>query len=230
MTTSASRPSRVLRPTTACRTTSRRRAAHAESARRRPRRGPRSPAARPRPTARRARARSRPSRWIHVLGQVNTGHPPTRADDGAMDVAGHHQPHVRERGDELAERRRGRPRAGRSRPWPGCRRQRQMVHGHDRRASRGPRPAAPRATPAARQPRRPSSRPGSVVSTADEPQRAAARHVAVVLAVGDRERQREALAQRRAIVMVAGEHVDRHRQRREQLADPLVLARAARAR
>ena len=68
-----------------------------------------------------------------------------------------------------------------------------------------------------------------VVSTADEAQRTAARRVAVVLArgLGVGERQREARAQRRAIVVVAGEHVDRHRQRGEQLADALVLARAA---
>ena len=163
-----------------------------------------------------------------VLGQANTAHPPSVPTAARWTWPVTISAHVRKGGDELVDGDAIGPRQAERVHGRDAGRQRQVVHGHDRgRVAILGEPGL--------QPREPLGAERAVVAAglrgvaADEPQRTAARHVAVVLArgVGDGERQREALAQRRAIVVVAGEHVHRHRQRREQLAGALVLARAA---
>ena len=219
MTTLRRGPSRLLPP--------RRRAARAvRRARRRRRRAPEGRRLGARPQLAGGLAKVEQASCIQVLGHANTAHPPSvptpRDGRGRPRSA-----HVREGGDELVERRRGRRRGRPSASMAGmpvssggwC-----MATMVGRLAVLGQARVEPRqALVAETRPRRGRAR---VVSTGDEAQRTAARRVAVVLAraLGVGERQREARAQRLAIVVVAAEHVHRHRQRREQLAHALVLA------
>ena len=149
-----------------------------------------------------------------VLGHVNTGQPPTLPSAARWTWPGHDPAHVRVAGDDLADRRAiGVGQADR-------------VPGRDAQSSSGgwcmativgvSRSSARRASSQARRsaPRRALDAAGVGGVAGDEPQRPAARRVAVVLVVGRRPRQREARAQAAALVVVAAEHVHRHRQRR----------------
>ena len=177
-------------------------------------------------------ARSRAGPGCHVLGHVKTGQPPDAAD-APRGARGRRRSAARAEGRRRSrpaprDRRRGRPIASHSRD---AEQQRRMVHGHDGRASRGS--SARRASSQARRsaPRRAldAARIGGV--DGDEAQRPAARGVAVVLAghvvVEQREGSRAALSRSSWLPPSTWTGIA---QRREQLADALVLARDARAR